>query len=327
VTLRPYERALCFYLPATVLLVAFAAVCVQAGTPWPWTSVVHEDGRHTLIETIFYFEHATRELLLDAVLAMAVAGAMRCFFPPTPKQGNPHAARARRRLALWTLAALALILGGTAYVDGVRVILDNLSQYHTRPGAAFAWGAHWRYHSIERFAEILLVFCVAGLVWLRDGRPAAGDGLRDTRLYVASLAAFAGATLVFLPSTEPFRDPMFLGHQIRELFTHTLVTLPLAFGTCLVLARRYSTAKPGVHADPPVWAIYVAGFAALACYAYLLVASLRLKAQTLGQKSSLAELLFPHFFEHSLGYLFVATLAGLLYLWPGSNADAPAEIA
>ena len=91
-TLRPYERALCFYLPAAVLLVAFVAVCLQAGTPWPWNSVVHEDGHHTLLETIFYFEHATRELLLDAVLAMAVAGAMRSFFPPTGASGDREAA-------------------------------------------------------------------------------------------------------------------------------------------------------------------------------------------------------------------------------------------
>ena len=70
-----YERALFFYLPALVLLVAFAAVCVQAGTPWPWNRIVHEDRQHTLLQTIFYFEHATRELVLDSVLALAVAGA------------------------------------------------------------------------------------------------------------------------------------------------------------------------------------------------------------------------------------------------------------
>jgi hypothetical protein len=41
-----------------------------------------------------------------------------------------------------------------------------------------------------------------------------------------------------------------------------------------------------------------------------------LKAQTYGQRRDLGELIFPHFFEHTLGYLFVSSLAGLLYLWP-----------
>jgi hypothetical protein len=36
-----------------VLLVAFVAVCVQAGTPWPWTRVVHEDGQHTFLGYAF----------------------------------------------------------------------------------------------------------------------------------------------------------------------------------------------------------------------------------------------------------------------------------
>lgn len=321
-TLRPYERALCFYLPAAVLLVAFVAVCLQAGTPWPWNSVVHEDGHHTLLETIFYFEHATRELLLDAVLAMAVAGAMRSFFPPTGASGDREAARVRHHLALWTAATLAVILGGTAYVNGGQAILDNLSQYHTRPGAPFAWGAHWRYHSIERFAEILLAFSVAGAFWLCDGRPTAEYASHGAWLYVGALALFAVATVVFLPSTEPFRDPTFLGHQVRELFTHSLVTLPLALGTCLALARRFSAARTNGFTGHRVWPIYVAGGVGIACCAFLLIASLQLRAQTLGQKAGLAELLFPHFFEHSLGYVFVSALAGLLYLWPATNRRA-----
>jgi hypothetical protein len=323
VKLRPYERALCFYLPASVLLVAFAAVCVQAGTPWPWNSLVHEDGQHTLLETILYFEHATRELLLDAVLAMAVAGAVRSFFPPNRARADTDATRMRGRLALATIATLVVILGGTVHVNGGQAILDNLAQYHTRPGAPFAWGAHWRYHSIERFAEMLLAFCVAGLFWLRDGRPAAGIGRRGTWLFVGALLVFAVATLVFRPSTEPFRDPTFVGHQIRELFTHTLVTLPLALGTCLALARRFSEARPGARANQPVWPIYVAGGISVACYAFVLIASVQFKAQTLGQKAGLAELLFPHFFEHSLGYVFVSALAGLLYLLPAGRADVP----
>ena len=48
-----------------------------------------------------------------------------------------------------------------------------------------------------------------------------------------------------------------------------------------------------------------------------LIASATLKAQTYGQTTSLAALLFPHFFEHSLGYAFTSALAGSLYLLPG----------
>ena len=326
------ERTLFFYLPALVLLVAFVAVCVQAGTPWPWNRVVHEDGQHTFLETIFYFEHATRELVLDAVLALAVAGAVRYFYPPSKANADAKAARVRIWFALSTCAVLALILGGTAYMNAFgryyaveargQTILDNLAQYPTRPGAPFVWGAHWRYHLIERFAEIALAFCIAGLLWIRDGRPQIRDGHGPTSLYAAALAMFVAATLVFGLSAQPFHDPTYLGHQLRELVTHTLVTLPLALGTCFVLARRYAVRESGTRSRLHVWPIYAAGVLGVGCGAFVLIASLLLKAQMYGQKRGLAELLFPHFFEHSLGYAFVCALAGLLYLWPLRKRDS-----
>jgi hypothetical protein len=94
------ERAL-FYLPALVLVIAFVGVCVQAGTPWPWNRVVHEDGHRTLLQTTFYFEHATRELLLDAVLAMGVAGAVRYFHPLPRNIDGVSLGHARGRLAVF----------------------------------------------------------------------------------------------------------------------------------------------------------------------------------------------------------------------------------
>jgi len=325
--LKAHERALLIYVPATVLFVAFVAVCVQAGTPWPWSRVVHEDGQHTLLGTIFYFEHATRELLLDAALALATAGAVRCFYPPAQSSGGQGIARMRIVTGVAVAVSLALILGGTAYVNAFgpyygaeargQAILDNLAQYPTRPGAPFVWGAHWRYHLIERFTEILLVFAAAGLLWLRDGRPVPDSGRHPAGLYVGALAVFLAATLVFGVSAEPFGDPRFLGHQLRELVTHVLVTLPLALGTCLALARKFGGSSPGARSPLPAWPIYAAAAVALVCGAYVLIASAMLKAQTYGQTTSLAALLFPHFFEHSLGYAFTSALAGFLYLLPG----------
>ena len=43
---------------------------------------MHEDGRRTLIETILYFEHATRELPLDVILGIAIGGSVLFAFAP-----------------------------------------------------------------------------------------------------------------------------------------------------------------------------------------------------------------------------------------------------
>lgn len=316
IKIATFERVLLFYLPALVLAVAFVGVCVQAGTPWPWNRVVHEDGHRTLLQTIFYFEHATRELILDAVLAIGVAGAVRYFYPSPRGVDNVTLQQARRRMGVFAAGMLTLILACSAYIDGGQATFDNLAQYHTRETGPLVWGAHWRYHLIERFADIALAFAIMGAIWILDGRPGSDDASPDISLIVGALLAFAVATIVFVPTTEPFRDPTFVGHQLRELFTHALVTVPLALGTSLLMARRFSPLGHVARASRSAAPVYAAAIASILCGAFLLVASVLLEARAYGQKNTLAELLFPHFFEHSLGYLLVPVLAGFLYLWP-----------
>ena len=338
-SLRPLERTAFWIVPASVLLAAFAGLCVMTGTVWPWQHVVHEDGSRTLLATVLYVEHAARELLPDGVLALAVAGAVRYYFPPHgsvarpgshPSTGSGWPERVegqgrgrawwRRNLGLVAAITLAGIVGGTIWAAGgtadvtagVQALTDNLMQLHTRAGAPLVWGAHWRYHLIERFAQVMLAFSLTGVVWLLHGKPANRAEGRF-RFYGAALLAFAVLTAVFQPTGESFTDPAFLGHQLRELFTHSLVTFPLALGTCLVLARKFTPEETGGPTES-LWPIILTGTAAISSGAFLLVASLMTGAQSHGQAEGLAALLFPHFFEHALGYIFVPALAGWIYL-------------
>jgi hypothetical protein len=315
------ERTVFWLVPACVLLAAFAGLCVMTGTAWPWNHVVHEDGRRTLLSTVFYVEHATRELLPDALLALAVAGAVRYYFPPVMdarRAGLTDASHLRLRLMLVAAVTLTVIVGGTLWTDGLRTVIDNLSQLHTRDGAPLVWGAHWRYHLIERFAEMLLAFSASGAVWMLRMKPPIPRVSGRFTFYGLSLLVFAVATVVFRPTAEPFRDPVFLGHQLRELFTHSLVTLPLALGMCLALSRRYSTTSP-TRSTESARPIILSGAAAILSGAFLLVASLLTHAQSAGQATGLAALLFPHFAEHALGYVLVPALAGVIYLVPAKT--------
>src|SRR5688572_4091470 len=147
---RQLERTVFWIVPAGALLAAFAGLCVMTGTLWPWHHVVHEDGSRTLLATVFYVEHATRELLPDALLALAVAGAVRYYFPPLFAAGSAEASRWRRRLGFLVAITLVGIAGGTLWGVGGQALVGNLSQRHTRAGAPLVWGAHCRYHLIER---------------------------------------------------------------------------------------------------------------------------------------------------------------------------------
>ena len=169
---------------ASILLTAFVIICVHTGTAWPWTHVVHEDGRRTLIETILYFDHATRELPLDVILGVAIGGCVFFAFPPAPDdQGAERAGSTRRvlTLALMTVVILAVILVGTAAKGGIGLVFDELLQNRTRFGVPLEFGSHWRYHLLERIAMILGSVGIAGALRMLSDEQRAVNAQRDLR--------------------------------------------------------------------------------------------------------------------------------------------------
>ncbi len=194
------------YLPLFVLSAAFLILCVHHGTAWPWNVVVHEDGRRTLLDTIFYFEHALAELPLDLLLSAAVAGAM-----------------------LWSaycLAIDAVIVAGAVIHSGARVAALYLFQFHTRDDEPMVYGSHWRYHLISQTALMLIP-----LAFVRRRNP----------ILITTWSVFAALTIALGIDSSSFIDPRYLGHQARELFTHTLVTIPLALA---MLTPRSAVGPP-----------------------------------------------------------------------------------
>ena len=306
-------RKLLWYGPAGVLLVAYIAVCFQAHTPWPWMHIVHEDGHRTLLGTLLYFEHATRELPADLILGLAVAGSA-CFFFPTGTMEEKRADQLRlaNRFFLVTAILIVMILAGTLLTVPLQKLLENLAQMQTRPGEQLRVGAHWRFHFLERVTLMFVAYSAIGLKWLLLGRPASAPCRARGFLLVIAATLFALLSFVYGFSAEPFTDTVFLGHQARELLTHSLVTLPLSLGTVLALARRFGDSSG--TSRPSVWPIYASASVAVALGLYLAVGSVVTGAHLERQTQSVYSAIFPHFFEHAFTYLVVPLTAGLAYL-------------
>jgi hypothetical protein len=295
-------------LALLVLATAYSAMSWEQGTPLLWNVVVHEDGHRTLAQTLFYLEHATRELPLDLLLGVIVgAGAAEALTAPRAMPG-----RLRYMLAALLLAVVLLITVGTALQLDLAALRDNLLQYHTREGAPLVWGAHWRYHLLERGPLMLLALGFWGIVraFRTDGSRARGT----TACWVA-LGAFIALTALFTPDlhalTLPFTDTRYLGHQIREIFTHSLVTLPLSIGVLLLYPREKGDflARPG----PGLAGSILLVGAATAIFAYVALAAIGADAASAGMSDSMITLLAPHFFEHGLTYLVTPLTAVLVY--------------
>jgi hypothetical protein len=294
--------------PASLIALSYAAISFEAGTPWPWNHVCHEGGRRTLLTTVFYFQHAVRELPLDVLLGIAVAGAVRAFLPwrdERPRGGAPRLAWAG---AVAMAVCATTLLGSTAVVGG-SVTAKNLAQMFTRPGLELSWGAHWRYHLLAQAALMLAALALAGLH--RAWRERRFVPLGDTSLYRAALFLFLVLTLVFRPTLEPFLDALFLGHQARELATHALITLPLAMAISLwVVERRGERLAWGPGSSYK--AVRGAALLALLLAAWLAAGVLVTGAAGEAQSSSLVALLAGHVFEHSFGYAITTLTAATL---------------
>lgn len=304
-------------LPASLIALSYAAISLQAGTPWPWDHVCHEGGRRTLLTTVFYFQHAVRELPLDILLGLAAAGAVRAFLPwegPRPRGGSPRIAWAgvAPMAPIATAAVCATMLLGSTAVVGGSVTAKNLAQMFTRPGLELSWGAHWRYHLLAQAALMLAALALAGLH--RAWRERRFVPLGDTSLYRAALFLFLVLTLVFRPTLEPFFDALFLGHQARELATHALITLPLALGVSLWVVERQGgklVFGTGLSSFKPVRG---AALLALLIGVWIAVGALATGAAGEGQTSSLTALLAGHVFEHAFGYAVAPLTAATLCL-------------
>jgi hypothetical protein len=159
---------------------------------------------------------------------------------------------------------------------------------------------------------IMLTLGFAGLL-VRFARGSSGRG------HGAGLGVFGGCmvlfgvfSIVFAPNLDPFRDPVFLGHQAREAFTHLAVTLPASWALCLFVAGKGLEAAP--DGTVPLGKALAAGVAGFLVGLFLLVAALLNSAISRGQTTSLVLLVFPHFFEHLFSVLVVPFTAAWAYL-------------
>jgi hypothetical protein len=313
----PYRvaAAAAWGLALAVLAVAYLAIAGYTGNPFPWFEVVHESGDRTLLQTVFFFEHTARELPLDLILGAAVGG---CALFACPPGQDPRGRGSRRStLAIGLLLVIVVIVVGTLRVGGWPMLAENLLQFPTRPGAPREWGGHWRYHLLSHVMLMSVSLGLAAVLVLWDkGRN--GKGHRaGARTFGITAAGFAGLTAIFAPNLDPFVDPVFIGHQVRESLTHAAVTVPVAWGTCLMLSKSRRAIRD--DGTVPLRGALLTGGAGVLVGLFLLISGLVRSAASQGQSQSLVVLLFPHFFEHSFSYVVAGLTAGLVYVSTGED--------
>ncbi|MCW3783068.1 hypothetical protein OM960_16080 [Defluviimonas sp. CAU 1641] len=294
--------------PLAVLIVSFLMLCAISGTVPLWGIPVHEDGERSFLQTVFYFEHATREWPLDLLLGAAIGGAAALGLAPRRGLTPRRAVRA-------LVAVSAVILAGTLVTVGPVALLDNLLQSHTRPTAELEIGSHWYFHFLGQIALLLSVLAI-GLT-LRAASAARPAGSAWPVILIVG-AVFAGLSLAFGAGTglaaTSVLDPVYLGHQAREVATNALVTIPLGFFVCARLAETPSFGRPN---GPGIATGGVIMLAALGLAGYIAHGALTGGAMEEAQSTDLRVLIFPHFFEHMFTYAVASLTAAAVFAAAG----------
>jgi hypothetical protein len=306
-------RAFCFAVPAMVLLASFAWLTLDHGTPLLWNVLVHESGRYTFGETVFYFSHFLREVPTVVAYTLFLLGVSGGIARPARHDAasDPGARDG------WLALAVAVVLVGGALVvtatsQGWGSALQDLLQYRTRDDLA-GYGTHWRYH----WLSTLWFGAAAGTAPIIARRIPGTTALRPHRFLTrVAWAYFLGLTLVFGLSPDIFLDVRYAGHQAREILTHGPVTLLLGLGVVLAFdartgaARRRTDRLADVGDRPGRWVLpLILAALALLVPAYLAAISLGGDVMEQGQAElGLGAMVAAHYFEHTLDYLFFLLL-------------------
>ncbi len=298
-----WPTPLLLVVPLTLLAGAYAWLALEHGTWTLWRVVVHESGRYTLGQTVFFFRHFLREVPVDVAMGLFCAAAVRSADLNARRRPSAGAA------ALLALGIVALAFALAAGEEGSREAIRDLLQFRTREDDA-VYGAHWNFHLLSTVWFGAAAYAAAGIWAGRSGivRP---TGSART-LLAAAWGWVALLTVVFGVQEEVFTSARYIGHQAREILTHGLITLPLTIALVRwVTGRR---AHPGTGATPmtrPSLAVQAAVWIAIIGIPIFLVVAFRGAdfAATAQLQSAFAGVVAAHVFEHALDVVLVILVA------------------
>lgn len=222
--LQPSLRLVALVFGLVVLAVSGIGILRFFGPAAFSSPTVHEAEGRSLVTVALFPGHGLRELPHVILIGLLW---LEGLLGPLPWR------RARvilvRTLCVGAVSAVVLLIWAAAESGWASAWLD-LSQARAAADLIGA-GSHFRFHLLSDLALGALFFCAGRLFRSNDRheRGAPWFAIAFTGLMLVLLAAWGAADIA---------TPRYIGHQAREIFTHSIVTLPLLVG--LTVGRRGS---------------------------------------------------------------------------------------
>lgn len=300
--------------PVTVLVLSYLYLAVEYQTLFLFNLKVHESGKYTLLQTMFYFDHFAREIPIGALNALSISIS---FYILSPLAGiSRHSFRKFFIPAAYSLLFFLLIVVAAAiHKNGFGSFLLDLLQFRTRDDLV-SYGSHWHSHLLDMFFVMLFSLALSFIYRGITGTPNRTIDRRGLHLLFVWGALFIACTVIFVPTIKPLSDTRFLAHQFREIATHSVTTVPLAYAFLILLERSLSGNAISIRRDRQLikrGMLFIIAASAIPLFiaGSLVGRDIIAEAQ---KKTSYLNLLAAHYFEHMLDYFFVSTLSMAFYV-------------
>ena len=286
-----------------------------------WDTLIHENGRLTLLGSLFYFDHFLACVPMVTLFALSTAGGVALAARVPSDIGASGAAF----LAAVLLAAAALLVltafFASLYTVGWQRTLDYALQRIERDGIS-SKGGSWNQLQLSNIPIALGTIGVAAAFLASFGT---ADAKKDLDLIPAGIACLGVAALLSVTLTavnwcgwRSFFNHRWLAHSIREIATYPLTGIPIALCSVLLVENWIS----GIHTwaiVPRLPSLILVGMSLVLLGTQLIllrkvdVLAMAQKPQFAAAGFSVPYLLCAHVFEHFLDFVFIVPLTGGIY--------------
>ncbi len=308
-------------LPMLYLAVSYGYLVRWHRKAWLLRTIIHENGRLTLLGSVFYFDHFVACVPMVTVFALCTAGGV-----AVTAQVPAHVDVAGARLAALLLLGAATMLIVAAFIAAVLTVgwqrtIDYTLQRIERDGV-LSKGGNWNQLQLSNVPiAVGTIGAASTLRWLGAEVGASGDASlfgSGIACIAAGIALLVGLGVLCWCSWEAFRNPRWLAHSMREVATFPLTGIPIALAS--IVLTVHALFGVGTWSVQPSWLalllVGVAGgivaleFAAVRDVDVLAIAQ---KPSFANEGMSIPYLLAAHVFEHLLDFVLLALMAAGLY--------------
>lgn len=328
---RKIEPWMLLGIPAGTYAASYLYLAAYHGRINLLSTVIHENGELTFLETVFYASHFLGHLTVHTTLAFFFAGSLLCL---SPSDSKPAHKGGSYFLLACVVVYLALCLGLSLAWFGVEDTWSFFTLQKQRPDLYVAGGS-WNLHLASTTLMLLFIpgYLVSAIaVWKRP----LSINRSGRWLWLTGLGLFVLVTI--LANENPFqtlafvwRDPRHLAHSIREIVTFATIYFPIPLYFFL---RHTPSERPNVLTVRQKAGLIGVGLVLVAGLFYQALIPLQSGIGGLAQNPGFANgkaLSIPylfsfHFFEHFLDTVYF-TLVCLLFWRVGNFRDGKGVIA